>query len=92
MIKIIGNDITRGGVKIGWVESTNIRDQSGRKLGYFSSNDIYRADGKKMGYIEGNTLYFSSGKTVSMDKVKREVSGGSIPNLARAAVKIIIGD
>ncbi|MBU4348228.1 hypothetical protein KJ671_01835 [Patescibacteria group bacterium] len=92
MIKIIGNDITRGGVKIGWVESSNIRDNSGRKLGYFSSNDIYRIDGKKMGYIERNTLYLSSGKTIGMDKIKKEVSGGNITNLARAAVKIIIGD
>ena len=36
MVKIIGNDIWRGGEKIGWIEGDYVRDRDGKKLGLFS--------------------------------------------------------
>jgi hypothetical protein len=93
MLKIINNrDITRGGVRIGWVEGNDIRDHENKKLGYFTSNDIYKANGIKAGFIQGNNLYFTTGRTVRLDDLNKEVMGGSLPNLARAAILVIIGD
>jgi len=92
MLKITGNDIRRGGVKIGWVDGNDVRDEEGKKLGYFTSNDIYRADGKKLGFVIGNDLHFTSGRTIRLDDVKdKYVVGGGISNLARCAVLILIG-
>ena len=94
MLKIIGNDIKRGGVKLGWIDGNDIRNHEGKKLGYFTSNDVYRADGVKIGFTQGNELYFvNSGRKVHLDDLRQKfVVGGSFSDLARAAVLILIGD
>lgn len=93
MVKIIGNDIKRGTIKVGWIEDNDIRDHLNKKLGYFSANDIYHANGIKAGFIEGNNLYIINGPTVRVDDIReRHVAGGAISDLARAAVMILLGD
>lgn len=93
MIKITGNDIKRGGVKLGWIEGNDIRDHLGQKLGYFSSNDIYRANGAKVGFIDGNNLYIVNGPSIRLDDLReRHVNGGNVSDLIRAAVMILVGD
>jgi len=93
MLKITGNDIRRGGVKIGWVDGNDIKNEEGRKLGYFTSNDIYRADGTKIGFTQGNNLCFNSGRTVRLDDIReKHVVGGGMSDLARSAVLMLIGD
>lgn len=93
MIKVIGNDLKRAGVKIGWIEGNDIRDHENRKLGYFESDDVRRADGVKVGYIQGNNLYIINGPTIRVDDIReRHVMGGGISDVARAAVMILIGD
>ena len=34
MIKIEGNDIRRGGEKIGWIEENDMFNEDGKKVGY----------------------------------------------------------
>ncbi len=93
MLKITGNDIRRGGVKVGWVEGNDIKNHEGRKLGYFTDNDIYRADGVKIGFTQGNNLYFNSGRTIHLDDLRQQhVVGGTMPDLMRAAILMLIGD
>lgn len=92
MIKIIGNDITRGGEKIGWIEGNDIYDENGTKLGYFMNEDIYSAQGTKLGYIARNSLHANDGETLDLDNMRREITGGSYPDLTRAAIYLLLGD
>jgi hypothetical protein len=92
MIKIYGNDIWRGGQKIGWIVGNDVYNARGDKTGYFQSNDIYRRDGMKIGYIEGNILYSTTdGKSFRLDEIRNTIRGGSISDLARAAIRLLIG-
>jgi len=92
MIKIVDNDIWRGGQKIGWIRGNDIYNINGSKLGYFQSNDIYRTDGAKAGYIQGNTLYSTGdGKNFRIDEVRNTIQGSSASDLTRAAIRLLIG-
>lgn len=91
MIKIVDNDIFRGGQKIGWIEGNDIWGNSG-KLGYFLDNDIYNKAGKKIGYLEGNYLITIEGKKIRLDENRRIITGGTISDLARAAIRLLLGE
>ena len=93
MIKIIGNDITRGGQKLGYFQGNDIFDAHTKKLGYFKENDIYDAGNRKLGYLEGNYLKDAGGDTVdSLTEVRRDIQGGTISDLERAAIRLLVGD
>jgi len=92
MLKIIGNDITRGGKKIGYVTENDVYDEHGRKVGYFTSNDVYDASGHKRGYLEGDSIHLTEGKTIRISENHKDVEGGSLSDLARAAVRLLLGD
>lgn len=92
MIKIVGNDIMRGGAKIGWIEGNDIYNEDGGKVGYFSSNDIYDAGNRKLGYTEGNYLHTADGHKIELDDIRKGIAGGSLSDLARAAVRLLLGD
>ncbi|MEK7193446.1 MAG: 4-fold beta flower protein [Patescibacteria group bacterium] len=92
MITIIGNDVRRGGAKIGWVRANDVYNEDGKKVGYFSSNDIYDTNNHKLGYIEGNYLYASDGHKIELDDIRKEITGGSLSDLERAAVRLLLGD
>lgn len=92
MIKIIGNDIMRGGEKIGWIRENDLYNEDGQKVGYFSSNDIYDRGNNKLGYIQGNYLYTSEGHKLELDDIRKDIAGGSLPDLARAAIRLLLGN
>ena len=92
MLKIQGNDVMRGGTKVGYVTGNDIYDENGKKAGYFTSNDIYDERSRKRGYIEGNYLYLTEGGKINISENRRMISGGSLSDLARAAVRILLGD
>ncbi len=93
MIKIAGNDITRGGQKLGYLRENDVYDAHGKKLGYYQENDIYDASGRKLGYLEGNYLKDASGDNVdSLTEVRRDIQGGTISDLERAAIRLLVGD
>jgi hypothetical protein len=94
MIKLIGNDIWRGDKKIGWIEENRIRDHDGKKLGYFEDKFVYSEDGHKVAYIEEDFLMPYGGSTSSkilLEAVAEDVTGGTIPEIARAAIYILLG-
>ena len=92
MIKIVGNDVMRGGEKIGWVEGHDIFDRNGRKLGYASGTSIYTVGGMKIGWIEGDYLFAPGDRKIRLDEVHSAVQGGILTEEQRAAVRIFLGD
>lgn len=92
MIKILGNELWRGSDKIGWLELNSVFDENGRKVGYYHDNDIFDAEGDKVAYIVGNRLHTMDGREVYADDIMEHVSGGSAPDIVRAAVYLLIGD
>lgn len=90
-IKISGNDILREGEKIGYIAGNDIHNEQGEKMGYFSGNDVYDETGRKMGYIEGAKFKSSDGRSSGIGKIEREIKGGNVSNLGRAAIKTLLG-
>lgn len=90
VINIVGNDIRRGGEKIGWIEGNDVYNDQGMKIGYFSGNDVYNKSGTKVGYIKGDKFYRSDGYEIDLSKLNQEVSGGQLSPLGRAAVKVLL--
>lgn len=94
MIKIVGNEIWRGGEKIGWVDGGHIRDHADNKVGFFDEKFVYNENDHKVAYIEGDFLYSEGGTAaakIPLEKVAEDVSGGVIPGIARAAIYILLG-
>lgn len=92
MIKIVGNDLYRGGEKIGWLDGRYVRAHDGAKMGYFDNSRVYDENGNKLAYVEGDYLYsYSSGEKVSLNKVAKEVEGGIAPGIEKCAVYTIFG-
>lgn len=93
MVKIIGNDITRDGHKIGWINGNDIVDATGLKIGWFQSNDIYNRQGHKIGWVDGSYIHRSNStlKIPTQDNNKH-VSGGAYSDICRAAIRLLIGD
>ena len=92
MIKIIGNDISKNGQKIGWIQSDDIYDSSGRKLGYYSGNDIYNSSGTKIGYVEGGSIKKQNGTVISIQQNRLRITGGSYSDICKAAIRLLFGD
>ena len=94
MVKLIDKSIYRGGEKIGWIENDHIFNHSGEKLGYFEGHSIYDHSGHKIAYIENDFLVPQGGSSTSkvrLEDVAGDVTGGVIPEIARAAIYILLG-
>jgi hypothetical protein len=95
MIKIVGNEIWRGGEKIGWIEdAVHVRAHDGTKMGHFEDKFIYDKEGKKAAYIEGDFLFAEGGNAetkIPLDKVAEDIVGGVIPDGVRAAIYVLLG-
>lgn len=94
MLKIIGRDVWRGDEKIGWVSGNDVYNKEGHKVGYFSRGDghIYDSSMKKIGYIEENHLYMVGRDRIRLDDNRKEVTGGALDDIDRAAVRLLLGD
>jgi len=92
MIKLVGNEIWRGGEKIGWVAGNHVFAHDGKKVGFFEANFIYSESDKKVARIEGDFLYAEGGESkVPLEKIAEDVTGGVITDIARAAIYILLG-
>ena len=91
MIKIIGNDITQKGKKLGWIETTRIFSASGEKIGYVRGTRTYDSEGEKVSYINEGYLYMpKSGDTrISLERVSERVVGGDYPIEIRCAIFVL---
>jgi hypothetical protein len=93
MVKLVGNDIYRGGEKIGWLQTPHIFAHDGKKLGYFEGIFVYNADARKIAYLEGNFLVpEGGGPKVPVQKIVEDVTGGVIPDIERAAIFVLLGN
>ena len=93
MIKVEGQNLWRGGVKIGYVSQNSIFDDAGKKLGYCSANNIYDANGRRIAWLDGNNIYFSdSSPKIRIEDNEQVVIGGSFSSAINAAVRLFLGD
>lgn len=93
MINVQGNEFIRSGARIGRIEGEHIFDHSGNKAGYFSGDHVYDAAGRKVAYLQGDYIYFeNSSQKIRIEDNNRDVSGGGLNNLQRAAVRVLLGE
>ncbi len=94
MLTIRNKDIYRANVKIGWIRENDIYDHAGKKLGYFmeSNGDIFNYGGTKVAYLEGDYLVMLNGKKLRLDENHAKITGGLYSELARAAIRLFLGD
>lgn len=93
MIKIIGNNIWRGGEKVGWLQGDYVYSHDGRKLGYSEGSNVYNMSGHKIGYIEGDEIHSTADDRVTrLEDNHGHVVGGEISDVARAAIRLLLGD
>ncbi|MDO8504331.1 MAG: hypothetical protein Q7S36_00560 [Candidatus Liptonbacteria bacterium] len=94
MIDVRGNELWRGGQKIGYISDNDIFSNEGKKLGYVSGNAVYNAhDNKKLAYLQGNFVYDPvSGKKIEIEENREHVVGGQLSDVYRAAVRMFLGD
>lgn len=94
MITIKGNDIWRGGEKIGWISGNDIFNADGIKIGYFSESaeDIFNKSGRKIGYIENSKVKRIDGSPIDLNDIQRQVQGGTLSSIARAAIRLLLGE
>ncbi len=90
MPHIIDNRVWHNGEKIGWIDDHHIRDEANDKLGYFENGYIYNESGYKVAYIHENELCYENGRPASdLEHVNEEIQG-SVPILAKCAVKVLL--
>jgi len=92
MIKVDGNTLWRGGEKIGWVENYRVYDHNGYEIGYYENERIYDAHGKEIGWIKGDYIETHGGRSIRLDDNRWDIEGGDFSDLARAAVRLLLGD
>lgn len=93
MIKIIANDIVKNGTKIGYFKGDDIYNTNRNKVGSYLGNDIFDYNRNKIGYIEGNYIKYDGGtRSISLQETKLHISGGTIPDICRAAIRLLFGN
>ncbi len=92
IITIIGNDLKRAGVKIGWLTSNFVFDEEGLKLGFYENDMIFAANGKKIGYLKNDVIYAVDGREIRIDENRKHITGGAYSDLCRAAVRLLLGE
>ena len=92
MLQIRGDDIYRANEKIGWLQGNHIFDHEGNKLGYFEGTHIYDVNAEKIAYTEGNELIDETGKRkLSLDVVSEAIEG-VLPEMAKCAIYVLLGN
>ncbi len=91
MIQIIGNDIKRGGIKIGWIEENHIFDHTGKKVAYFSDKEAFSFSGDKIAYIEGDYIVFPKNRTKVRIEDNNQFVSGLVSDMCRAAIRFVLG-
>ncbi len=91
MIQIIGTEIKRAGVKIGWIESTHIFDHTGKKLAYFSDKEAFSPDGTRIAYISGDYVIYPKNNTKVKIEDNNRLISGVVSDTCRAAIRLVLG-
>jgi hypothetical protein len=94
MIQVKDNHLWRGGIKIGHIEDNHIFDHEDKKIGYFveSEKKIFNSEGKNIGHILGDFIVVpGSNSKIRIEDNLEEVNGGTLSDLCRAAIRILLG-
>jgi len=95
MIEIVNNNINRGGTRIGRIDGNHIRDRADNTIGYFSGNDIFKAgESMRIAHIDGDYIQLRSDpdhRGIHIEDNLKEVSGGNISDVCRAAIRLLLG-
>ena len=92
MIKIIENDIIQNGTKIGYIKGDDIYNTNGDKIGSYLEM-IFLIIIEIKSDISGNYIKYDNGnKSISLQKTKLHISGGTVPDICRAAIRLLFGN
>jgi hypothetical protein len=92
MLKIIHNDILRNDEKIGYLDGNQVWSHEGKKLGFFEDGHVYDYDAKKIAYLEGEFLYGEDGSRKARLEEVTESIEGVLPDLAKCAIYVLLGN
>lgn len=91
MLKIVNNDIMRGSHKIGWYEGDRFFNEDGKKVGYVKGEYVFDDDGRRVAYVDDHELKTYDGRKMDLDDLIDSVQGGTISDLHRAAIRLLLG-
>jgi hypothetical protein len=91
MVEIIGTQIYRDGIKIGWFGGDSVYDRTGKKVGFFSPTAVFDGEGKMVARVEGDRV-FSGERTIEMERIIHNVSGVGISDAGKVAISMFLGD
>lgn len=93
MVKVRDNYLFRGDDEIGKIMDNGVYEHTGRRLGYFRDNHVYDNEGRELAWLDGNRIKFPhDSTTLRLEDVTEKILGGPYSDLARVAVKILLGD
>ena len=94
MIHVSGNEIYRGGKKIGNLRGNDVWSYDGNKMGYIeeSAGDIFNSSGRKVAWLEGDYIRTVSDRNIRITENNNYVSGGALSSAYRAGIRILLGD
>ena len=93
MIRVDGHTFWRGGDKIGFIDGDHIKNHEGDKVGYVQGNYIYDIKGHKLAYMEADHICFlNSPHKIRIEDNDKEISGGDLSNIQKAAVRVLLGE
>jgi len=93
MIQIKDNHLFRGSDEIGKIADEGIYDHTGKRLGYFRDNHVYDHEGRELAWVDGNRVKFPhDSHTLRLEDIQEKIIGGPFSDLARVAVKMLLGD
>lgn len=93
MIKLnSSNEFFKDGVEMGRVIDGHIYSKGQtHSVGIVVGNHIEH-DGVKIAWVDGSNLVDLSGRRVSLSTINKHVTGGSISELERAALRLLFAD
>jgi hypothetical protein len=93
MIRIEGRYLFRGGTRIGSIGEGRVTDHVGERVGYYTDDHVCDKDNRKIAYIEGDYIHFiDSSRKIRIEDNNKDMEGGSLSNVEKAAVRILLGD
>ncbi|HEX8974613.1 MAG TPA: hypothetical protein VF817_03955 [Patescibacteria group bacterium] len=93
MIRVDGHTFWRGGEKVGFIEDNHIKNYDGDRVGYYIDEHIYNSRDHKVAYLLDDYICFTdSSKKIRIEDNNKDVYGGSLNNVQRAAVRVLLGE
>lgn len=92
-ISIDGQQIMRGGERIGYLEGPTIKDKGGAKIGTYEGSRIYDASGQ-IAYVDGQTLhpyekrrsYKNGNYSLALSEVDKDLADTSLAPVLKGAL------